>query len=58
MALLAQMAQTAACNRHHSVDQQLCRRLLLSLDRLLYFVNPKYPKKSSKSTHQRVGTFA
>ena len=33
-ALLTQMAQTAACNRHHSVDQQLCRRLLLSLDRL------------------------
>jgi CRP-like cAMP-binding protein len=34
MALLAQMAQTAACNRHHSIDQQLCRWLLLSLDRL------------------------
>ena len=34
MALLAQMAQTAVCNRHHSVDQQLCRWLLLSLDRL------------------------
>ncbi len=33
-ALIAQMAQTAACNRHHSVDQQLCRWLLLSLDRL------------------------
>jgi CRP-like cAMP-binding protein len=33
-ALLTQMAQTAACNRHHSVDQQLCRWLLLSLDRL------------------------
>jgi CRP-like cAMP-binding protein len=32
-ALLTQMAQTAVCNRHHSVDQQLCRRLLLSLDR-------------------------
>ena len=29
------MAQTAVCNRHHSVDQQLCRWLLLSLDRLL-----------------------
>jgi hypothetical protein len=28
------MAQTAACNRHHSLDQQLCRWLLLSLDRL------------------------
>jgi len=34
MALLAQMAQTAVCNRHHTVDQQLCRWLLLSLDRL------------------------
>jgi CRP-like cAMP-binding protein len=32
--LVTQMAQTAACNRHHSVDQQLCRWLLLSLDRL------------------------
>ena len=31
-ALITQMAQTAACNRHHSVDQQLCRWLLLSLD--------------------------
>ena len=34
MALLAQMAQTAVCNRHHSIDQQLCRWLLLSMDRL------------------------
>jgi CRP-like cAMP-binding protein len=34
-ALITQMAQTAVCNRHHSVDQQLCRWLLLSLDRLL-----------------------
>jgi CRP-like cAMP-binding protein len=33
-ALITQMVQTAACNRHHSVDQQLCRWLLLSLDRL------------------------
>ena len=33
-ALIAQMSQTAVCNRHHSVDQQLCRWLLLSLDRL------------------------
>ena len=33
-ALITQMAQTAICNRHHSVDQQLCRWLLLSLDRL------------------------
>ncbi len=32
--LLTQMAQTAVCNRHHSVDQQLCRWLLLSIDRL------------------------
>jgi len=34
MALLSQMAQTAVCNRHHSIDQQLCRWLLLSMDRL------------------------
>ena len=34
LALLTQMAQTAVCNRHHSVDQQLCRWLLLSFDRL------------------------
>ena len=33
-ALLTQMIQTAACNRHHSVEQQLCRWLLLTLDRL------------------------
>jgi CRP-like cAMP-binding protein len=33
-ALITQMVQTAACNRHHSLDQQLCRWLLLSLDRL------------------------
>jgi CRP-like cAMP-binding protein len=33
-ALIAQMVQTAACNRHHSLEQQLCRWLLLSLDRL------------------------
>jgi CRP-like cAMP-binding protein len=33
-ALITQMTQTAACNRHHSIDQQLCRWLLLSLDRL------------------------
>ena len=33
-ALITQMAQTAVCNRHHPVDQQLCRWLLLSLDRL------------------------
>jgi CRP-like cAMP-binding protein len=34
LALLTQMSQTAVCNRHHSLDQQLCRWLLLSLDRL------------------------
>ena len=33
-ALITQMAQTAVCNRHHTVDQQLCRWLLLSIDRL------------------------
>jgi CRP-like cAMP-binding protein len=33
-ALITQMTQTAACNRHHSLDQQLCRWLLLSMDRL------------------------
>jgi CRP-like cAMP-binding protein len=32
-AMIAQVAQTAACNRYHSIDQRLCRRLLLSLDR-------------------------
>jgi len=34
LALIAQMGQTAACNRHHAVEQQLCRWLLLTLDRL------------------------
>ena len=34
-ALITQMARTAVCNRHHSLEQQLCRWLLLSLDRLL-----------------------
>ena len=33
-ALITQMAQTAVCNRHHSIDQQLCRWLLMSIDRL------------------------
>jgi len=33
-ALITQMAQTAVCNRHHSIDQHLCRWLLLSIDRL------------------------
>lgn len=32
--MMTQITQTAVCNRHHSIDQQLCRRLLLSLDRL------------------------
>jgi CRP-like cAMP-binding protein len=32
--VLAQIAQTAVCNRYHSIDQQLCRRLLVGLDRL------------------------
>ncbi|RYZ92289.1 MAG: helix-turn-helix domain-containing protein [Moraxellaceae bacterium] len=32
--LMTQMSQTAVCNRHHSIDQQLCRWILLSLDRL------------------------
>lgn len=36
-ALITQMAQTAVCNRHHSIEQQLCRWLLLSLDRLSSF---------------------
>jgi CRP-like cAMP-binding protein len=34
LALISQMSQTAVCNRHHSLDQQLCRWMLLSLDRL------------------------
>ena len=34
LTIIAQMAQTAVCNRHHSIEQQLCRWLLLSLDRL------------------------
>jgi len=38
--LITQMAQLAVCNRHHSVDQQLCRWLLLSLDRLSSKMNP------------------
>ncbi|MCY7389809.1 MAG: Crp/Fnr family transcriptional regulator [Burkholderiales bacterium] len=33
-AMIAQVAQTAACNRYHSIDQQLCRRLLIGLDRM------------------------
>jgi Mn-dependent DtxR family transcriptional regulator len=34
LALITQISQTAVCNRHHSLDQQLCRWLLISLDRL------------------------
>jgi CRP-like cAMP-binding protein len=45
-ALLTQMAQTAVCNRHHSVDQQLCRWLLLSLDRL--------PSNALAMTHELI----
>ena len=46
-ALITQMAQTAVCNRHHSVEQQLCRRLLLSLDRL--------PSNELSMTHELIG---
>ena len=35
-ALITQMSQTAVCNRYHSLEQQLCRWLLLTLDRLAY----------------------
>ena len=45
-ALITQMAQTAVCNRHHSVDQQLCRWLLLSLDRL--------PGNEMQMTHELI----
>jgi len=38
--LITQMAQLAVCNRHHSVDQQLCRWLLVTLDRLPSKMNP------------------
>lgn len=44
-ALIAQTAQTAACNRHHSIDQQFCRRLLLGLDRS--------PSDELMMTHER-----
>jgi CRP-like cAMP-binding protein len=46
--LLTQMAQTAVCNRHHSVDQQLCRWLLLCLDRL--------PSNQLTMTHEFIAT--
>jgi CRP-like cAMP-binding protein len=45
-ALITQMTQTAVCNRHHSVDQQLCRWLLLSLDRL--------PSNELRMTHELI----
>jgi CRP-like cAMP-binding protein len=45
-ALITQMTQTAVCNRHHSVEQQLCRWLLLSLDRL--------PAKEVRMTQERI----
>jgi CRP-like cAMP-binding protein len=45
-ALITQMAQTAVCNRHHSLDQQLCRWLLLSLDRL--------PGNELRMTHELI----
>lgn len=45
-ALMTQMAQTAVCNRHHSVEQQLCRWVLLSIDRL--------PSEEMKMTEQLV----
>jgi CRP-like cAMP-binding protein len=45
-ALITQMAQSAVCNRRHSVDQQLCRRLLLSLDRL--------PTNELAMTHEQI----
>lgn len=45
-ALLTQMAQTAVCNRHHTIDQQLCRWLLLTLDRL--------PSSKIEMTHELI----
>jgi CRP-like cAMP-binding protein len=47
-ALITQMAQTAVCNRHHSVQQQLCRWLLLSADRL--------PTNELKMTQEMIAT--
>ena len=46
-AMIAQVAQTAMCNRYHSIDQQLCRRLLLGLDRL--------PSDELTMTHELMG---
>src|SRR3984893_5908976 len=50
-ALLTQMAQTAVCNRHHSIDQQLCRWLLLRLDRL----SANTPSMTQELTAQMLG---
>jgi CRP-like cAMP-binding protein len=47
-ALMTQMSQTAVCNRHHTVEQQFCRWLLLTLDRL--------PSRELVVTHELVGT--
>jgi CRP-like cAMP-binding protein len=47
-ALITQMAQAAVCNRHHSVEQQLCRRLLQSLDRV--------PTNELAMTHEQVAS--
>ena len=47
-ALITQMTQTAACNRHHSIEQQLCRWLLLTLDRL--------PSNELVMTHELVAS--
>jgi CRP-like cAMP-binding protein len=47
-ALITQMAQTAACTRHHSVEQQLCRWLLLTIDRL--------PSSDVVMTHELVAS--
>jgi CRP-like cAMP-binding protein len=46
LSLITQMAQTAVCNRHHSLEQQLCRWLLLSLDRL--------PSNHVQTTHEMI----
>lgn len=46
-ALITQMSQTAVCNRHHSIDQQLCRWLLLSIDRL--------PENKLEMTQELIG---
>jgi CRP-like cAMP-binding protein len=53
-ALITQMAQTAVCNRHHTIDQQLCRWLLISLDRLYENLNNKeYTTMITKRTNSK-----